>query len=553
VEDIEEGFDFGLTGTKELVELIVKDVLPAQVPQVSESKKDQESLLTRMTKKKKHPKPKQEIPESSTDHDSKRSDNSEDEKPVPVSKPVRRVLSIKPVVAVKEPEPAPQVEPDVKKKKEKLAVKKEEPIVKRDEVKAAVEVVDDVEPVISRMTKKKKFKPVEIKAKKKRETPDPTPEPSPVTSPVVKMAVLEKIPVKTVDPVATVPVVAVKERVIMKVKPAVIADADYIPIDYDSVQELVSTIDKFTTDLNETIQYLRTLKTNQEAREEFKKFSKQMTVEQFIRICVDPVLQTSIGIFEGIGFEADLCTDLEVKLKWKELAVRAGLCTARFKDLKAYLNAPFVITGKKVSDKVDISELSRVSLCGGIFDNYHLALQELQKCCSDVINCHRPILEFEFEPPTPQMLSPDIYLEQLLQTIHDLVFQGRNTNSQKLQKLLKKADPLYALAAATGLEPLELAKMTTKEQLDFIKSVQLKFPDPLQLITQILENGPLGFQEPKNKVEELERLVALNIKEHEVLEKKFEKVKGHNDEWRDGVIWGLGYVSEDDDEEWVDE
>ena len=101
-----------------------------------------------------------------------------------------------------------------------------------------------------------------------------------------------------------------------------------------------------------------------------------------------------------------------------------------------------------------------------------------------------------------------------------------------------------------------------KQQLDFVLNIQKIYPDPIALITTILECGPeLDFtsllntkQRTEEKITTLERLLLLNSKEHSHLERKYNKIQEANNEWRLDLekLYGLDKMDIDEDE-WIDE
>jgi hypothetical protein len=486
------------------------------------------------------------------------------------------------------PKPEPEPEPETPKKKPPKKPNPE-PKKKEHEVKEFVEP-KEVEPVISRMTKKKRFRPQEVKPKKKKEEAFSTDKASSLNAAEIETDSVhtakdsraeDSAPIEvTLPSKGSIPAKgsakdSVPARGSAQDEDSVPAkdsaqDEDYIPIEYFNAVDLVTVYETFARDFQDTLQFLKsTCKTGEEYQEEFKKFGKKMTPNQFCRVVLNPMANTAQSLLEGIQLELELDKTKD-SFKWSALKEQVKRVIGVFNESLHNLTAPKLDFKPPVATaSVDKKEEELKTQTGLSFDNYQHVLQGLQKTCAQVIQSHKITLEsvVEFEKPEKkgEPIPPEAYLEQLLSTIHDLVFQATPRQSEstiKIRKRLQRADPLYALAAATGIDPMELTQMSKKQQLDFVLNIQKIYPDPIALITTILECGPeLDFtsllntkQRTEEKITTLERLLLLNSKEHSHLERKYNKIQEANNEWRLDLekLYGLDKMDIDEDE-WIDE
>jgi hypothetical protein len=183
--------------------------------------------------------------------------------------------------------------------------------------------------------------------------------------------------------------------------------------------------------------------------------------------------------------------------------------------------------------------------------------------------------ESEAGEESVSLIRPEAYMEQLLTAVHDFVYKAevRQSPNERKRKKGKKMtvsnpEPWIALAAATGLDP---ANFDSDQQQFLVSCIQKQFPDPRVLVALIIENPSdprLNFDHllknvdvpSSSRVAILEQQLLMNRMTERKLETKLYALKRKNNSWRSNVMALLGVqedgMHEDGDasnEEWIDD
>ncbi|KAJ3303193.1 transcriptional repressor general negative regulator of transcription subunit 4 [Kappamyces sp. JEL0829] len=171
---------------------------------------------------------------------------------------------------------------------------------------------------------------------------------------------------------------------------------------------------------------------------------------------------------------------------------------------------------------------------------------------SQAPSCHEP--EQSLQEPA---LSSDQYLEQLLTAVHDFVYlaevrhdqPGSTKRKRKGKSLLpENPEPWVALAAATGLDP---TRFNRDQQKFLVGCIQKEFPDPRVLVALIIENPNdprLNFDHFLKNVEVplpsriaiLEQQLLFNRIAERKLQSKLHGIQRRNNLWKPSVMAYLG-------------
>jgi hypothetical protein len=423
--------------------------------------------------------------------------------------PVRKVLTIIPI-GRKESESVGKVEEPLNPSEKKEGSLKKRSNQKLKDAPVVVEPEqEEVAPVLGRKTKQKRFKAAPIKKKvQPRQNPVPSTE-----EPLIQEV--------TPEPVKTEPVEPKIEQEQIETMGGLdlnefISKIDHMQLLARTLSDLVQVLE---TESNNSDQFIR----------RFEAVAQSMTPTQFVKGALDPLIATAHRLAESLVAQYER----EKHLETQNLRSSPWTSSQWEDQLKVLVKV------------IDDLESSRDVL---------VHVDDFLKEDSESFD----------EPESEPDISPDVYLETILSTIHDLVFQALPRSVEKGKKRKAKgrrvinADPLYCLAAATGLDPSEIARMSKPQQRAFVKAIQKEYPDPVKLITTILESSEtIDFHQVYEKSAEnaIEMLVreVFECKEQETeILRKFEMVKEKNDEWRSEIEEMLGVVYPSDDE-WIDE
>jgi hypothetical protein len=383
-----------------------------------------------------------------------------------------------------------------------------------------------MEPVLSRKTKKKVFKPEKItKMALKAYSAASKNEPNP--APPLEM------PENTVS------------------KDIAFENSD---IAFKELVEKIDNIKVLATNLNELVQMLEKGANNpEEFVNRFEMFSKYISPPQFIVTALNPLILTAEKLCEALLRHQTAESNIpNLAESWSQQYNRLSDIVLSLKNSRDLIEN---LGGSSDPPPEQSAGHSNEADSGGfITDSESASCSE--EVCADV--------------------TPVQYLDKLIETIQDLLLQAqpRHGNKQSInhlrrkfknQKLAGPSDPFYVLAAATGIEPLQLMLMTREQKINFIKRIQENFPNPVSLIATILESDTqIDFEAMlppdcrssalPNRIKDLEDMVR-RCKEEEIqCERELNAIKKKNDSWRTEVekLCGVVYENSDDDE-WIDE
>jgi hypothetical protein len=452
--------------------------------------------------------------------------------------PVRKVLKIIPTQSqTEELEPkrkSPELETPQERKesppKKKSHKNADQPVEAKPT--SPIETVE-IAPVLGRKTKQKKFKAPTFKKK-------PQPPPAPIVDQVPE-APKESIPQKAVA--------EADERKVNDSKFTLQVDlSDYnqgtqeLNLDLDEFVAKIEHMRLLSKTLTDLVQVLETESTNSdEFIRRFEGVAQSMTPAQFVESALNPLISTAHRLVHALRVQHKKNKEFESK------NMRGSAWTSD--QWHEQLTGLEKVVG-------DLQESRDVLM------HIHEAGQKDAEFDSDSevesVDHHDP------DDNGPALMSPERYLQGIVYSLYQLVrgalsqpvgkYKGRRFKAKKLLK----ADPLYCLAAATGLSPNDIANMNAAQKRRFVDVIQREYPDPVRFITSILETGhPVHFNDlylmcMENAISVMSNELPALQKEELRLQRRLEEVRARNQEWKPDVekILGVRYPS---DEEWIDE
>jgi hypothetical protein len=462
---------------------------------------------------------------------------------VPSPPPVRKVLKIVPTQSQSDSESkrkSPELEAPQDRKEsppKKKSQKKMDPPVEPPKSTSPIEAVE-IAPVLGRKTKQKKFKAPTFK---KKSQPAPVPP-------------AEELPKEPPEPETTVsPEKAAVETEVTK--PAESKFTLQVDLsDYNqATQELSLDLNDFiakiehmqllSKTLTDLVQVLETESTNSdEFIRRFEGVAQSMTPAQFVESALNPLITTAHRLVHALRIQHKKNKDSESK------NIRGSPWTSD--QWYEQLTALQKVVGDLQESRDVLMHIHEAGHKDADFDSG----SDLES-----VDQNDPSEDNE-----PKLMSPERYLQGIVYSLYQLVrgalsqpigkYKGRKFKAKKLLK----ADPLYCLAAATGLSPNDIVNMNTAQRRRFVDVIQREYPDPVRFISSILETGhPVHFNDlylmcMDNAIAVMSNEVAALRKEEARIKRRLDEVRERNEPWKADVekILGVRYPS---DEEWIDE